>query len=113
MDILDQISAKRMKEEVTQFGIGDTVRVDVRVVGQREREAVGLRPTLAGQDRVAHREVKPGVEAGDLPHGERGQQDEDEHERHSAGPGRTRRLLLHAIPVGAAYSFLGQAPRMA
>ena len=38
MDILEQISAKRMKEEVTPFSIGDTIRVDVRVVeGGRER----------------------------------------------------------------------------
>ena len=38
MDIIEQLSAKRMKEEVPVFGIGDTVRVDVRVVeGGRER----------------------------------------------------------------------------
>jgi large subunit ribosomal protein L19 len=38
MDILEQLSAQRMKESLPQFGIGDTVRVDVKVVeGGRER----------------------------------------------------------------------------
>lgn len=38
MDVIDQISAKRMKESVTRFDIGDTVRIDVKVVeGGRER----------------------------------------------------------------------------
>jgi large subunit ribosomal protein L19 len=38
MDILDQISAKRMKESIPRFFVGDTVRVDVKVVeGGRER----------------------------------------------------------------------------
>lgn len=38
MDILNQIAAKRMKEAVPEFSIGDTVRVDVRVVeAGRER----------------------------------------------------------------------------
>jgi large subunit ribosomal protein L19 len=38
MDILDQIAAKRMKESVPKFSVGDTVRVDVRVVeAGRER----------------------------------------------------------------------------
>ncbi len=38
MDILNQIAAKRMKESVPEFSIGDTVRVDVRVVeAGRER----------------------------------------------------------------------------
>jgi len=38
MDIIEQISARRMKESVPEFSIGDTVRVDVRVVeGGRER----------------------------------------------------------------------------
>lgn len=38
MDILNQIAAKRMKEAVPEFNIGDTVRVDVRVVeAGRER----------------------------------------------------------------------------
>jgi large subunit ribosomal protein L19 len=38
MDILDQIAAKRMKESVPGFDVGDTVRVDVKVVeGGRER----------------------------------------------------------------------------
>jgi large subunit ribosomal protein L19 len=38
MDIIEQLSAKRMKEIVPTFDIGDTVRVDVRVVeGGRER----------------------------------------------------------------------------
>ncbi|RJR28599.1 MAG: 50S ribosomal protein L19 [Candidatus Latescibacterota bacterium] len=38
MDILNQIAAKRMKESVPPFSVGDTVRVDVRVVeGGRER----------------------------------------------------------------------------
>jgi large subunit ribosomal protein L19 len=38
MDILDQIAAKRMKESTDEFAVGDTVRVDIRVVeGDRER----------------------------------------------------------------------------
>ena len=38
MDILEQHSAQRMKESVPPFSIGDTVRVDVKVVeGGRER----------------------------------------------------------------------------
>jgi large subunit ribosomal protein L19 len=38
MDILDQIAAKRMKESTIEFAVGDTVRVDIRVVeGDRER----------------------------------------------------------------------------
>lgn len=38
MDIIEQISARRMKESVPEFSIGDTVRVDVKVVeGSRER----------------------------------------------------------------------------
>lgn len=38
MDILDQIAAKRMKESTGEFAVGDTVRVDIRVVeGDRER----------------------------------------------------------------------------
>ncbi len=38
MDIIEQISARKMKESVPEFSIGDTVRVDVRVVeGGRER----------------------------------------------------------------------------
>lgn len=38
MDIIEQISARKMKESVPEFSIGDTVRVDVRVVeGSRER----------------------------------------------------------------------------
>ncbi len=38
MDILSQISARRMKEQVPDFTIGDTVRVDIRVLeGDRER----------------------------------------------------------------------------
>jgi large subunit ribosomal protein L19 len=38
MDILEQHSAQKMKESVPQFSIGDTVRVDVKVVeGGRER----------------------------------------------------------------------------
>jgi large subunit ribosomal protein L19 len=38
MDILDQIAAKRMKESIPPFDVGDTVRVDVKVVeGGRER----------------------------------------------------------------------------
>ena len=38
MDIIEQISARRMKESVPEFSIGDTVRVDVKVVeGGRER----------------------------------------------------------------------------
>ena len=35
MDILSQIAAKRMKESVPDFSVGDTVRVDVRVVERR------------------------------------------------------------------------------
>ena len=39
MDIIEQLSAKRMKEEVPSFSIGDTVRIDVKVVeGERERK---------------------------------------------------------------------------
>ncbi len=38
MDILDQISAKQIKEQVPKFNVGDSVRVDVRVIeGGRER----------------------------------------------------------------------------
>ena len=38
MDILNQIAAKRMKASVPDFSVGDTVRVDVRVVeAGRER----------------------------------------------------------------------------
>ncbi|HUV37389.1 MAG TPA: 50S ribosomal protein L19 [Patescibacteria group bacterium] len=38
MDILDQISAKHVKESIPPFNVGDTVRVDVKVVeGGRER----------------------------------------------------------------------------
>jgi large subunit ribosomal protein L19 len=38
MDILDQIAAKRMKESTVDFAVGDTVRVDIRVLeGDRER----------------------------------------------------------------------------
>ncbi len=38
MDILDQISAKQVKDSVPAFNVGDTVRVDVKVVeGGRER----------------------------------------------------------------------------
>ena len=38
MDVIDQISAKKMKESVTRFNIGDTVRIDVKVVeGGRKR----------------------------------------------------------------------------
>ena len=39
MDIIEQLSAKGMKEEVPQFAIGDTVRIDVKVIeGNRERK---------------------------------------------------------------------------
>lgn len=38
MDILDQISAKHVKESVVPFNVGDTIRVDVKVIeGGRER----------------------------------------------------------------------------
>lgn len=38
MDILDQISARQMKDSVPEFNIGDTVRIDVKVIeGKRER----------------------------------------------------------------------------
>lgn len=38
MDIIEQISARKMKDSVPEFSIGDTVRVDVKVVeGGRER----------------------------------------------------------------------------
>ena len=38
MDILDQISAKQIRDEVPQFAVGDTVKCDVKVVeGDRER----------------------------------------------------------------------------
>jgi large subunit ribosomal protein L19 len=38
MDIIEQISARKMKESIPEFSIGDTVRVDVKVVeGGRER----------------------------------------------------------------------------
>jgi large subunit ribosomal protein L19 len=38
MDVLEQISVKQMKESVSDFNIGDSVRVDVKVVeGGRER----------------------------------------------------------------------------
>lgn len=38
MDILDRISTRQMKESVPEFSVGDTVRIDVKVVeGKRER----------------------------------------------------------------------------
>lgn len=38
MDILDQVSAKHVKESVTPFNVGDTIRIDVKVIeGGRER----------------------------------------------------------------------------
>ena len=38
MDILGQISARQMKSSVAEFSVGDTVRIDVKVVeGKRER----------------------------------------------------------------------------
>ncbi len=38
MDILDQVSAKHMKDSVSPFSIGDTVRVEVMISeGERER----------------------------------------------------------------------------
>jgi large subunit ribosomal protein L19 len=38
VDILDSVSAKHVKESVTPFHVGDTVRVDVKVIeGGRER----------------------------------------------------------------------------
>jgi large subunit ribosomal protein L19 len=38
MDILNQISARRMKESTPDFSVGDTVRVDIKVFeGDRER----------------------------------------------------------------------------
>lgn len=38
MDILDQVSAKHVKESVAPFSVGDTVRVNVKVIeGGRER----------------------------------------------------------------------------
>ncbi|MBN2184267.1 MAG: 50S ribosomal protein L19 [Candidatus Krumholzibacteriota bacterium] len=38
MDIIDQISARQMKTSVAEFSVGDTVRIDVKVVeGKRER----------------------------------------------------------------------------
>ena len=38
MDILDQISARQMKSSVAEFSVGDTVRINVKVVeGKRER----------------------------------------------------------------------------
>jgi large subunit ribosomal protein L19 len=39
MDIIERLSAKRIKENVPLFSIGDTVRIDVKVVeGNRERK---------------------------------------------------------------------------
>jgi len=38
MDILDQVSAKHIREDIPQFDVGDTVKCDVKVVeGSRER----------------------------------------------------------------------------
>ncbi|MCK4539348.1 MAG: 50S ribosomal protein L19 [Candidatus Krumholzibacteria bacterium] len=38
MNILDQISARQMKDSVPDFHVGDTVKIDVKVVeGKRER----------------------------------------------------------------------------
>ena len=38
MDVLDQISARQMKSSLTEFSVGDTVSIDVKVVeGKRER----------------------------------------------------------------------------
>lgn len=39
MDIIERLSAKRIKENVPLFNIGDTIRIDVKVVeGNRERK---------------------------------------------------------------------------
>ena len=38
MDILDSVSAKRTKDSIPEFSVGDTVRCDVKVIeGKRER----------------------------------------------------------------------------
>ena len=38
MDILDQVSARHVKDSIPVFNVGDTVRVDVKVIeGGRER----------------------------------------------------------------------------
>ena len=38
MNILDQISARQMKDSMSDFQVGDTVKIDVKVVeGKRER----------------------------------------------------------------------------
>ena len=38
MDILDQVSAKHIRDKIPQFAVGDTVKCDVKVVeGTRER----------------------------------------------------------------------------
>ncbi|HSG26847.1 MAG TPA: 50S ribosomal protein L19 [Candidatus Krumholzibacterium sp.] len=38
MNILDQLSAKQMKDAVPEFKVGDTVKIDVKVTeGKRER----------------------------------------------------------------------------
>ncbi len=38
MDILDQVSAKHIRDEIPKFDVGDTVKCDIKVVeGSRER----------------------------------------------------------------------------
>ena len=37
MDILDQVSAKHIRDEIPQFDVGDTVKCDVKVVEEQER----------------------------------------------------------------------------
>lgn len=38
MDVLDHVAARHMKEQVPEFNVGDTVKVDVKVVeGARSR----------------------------------------------------------------------------
>ena len=46
MDILDQVSAKHMKESIPEFNVGDTVRVDVRVVEGGRRRVQAFQGTV-------------------------------------------------------------------
>ncbi|MCK4236700.1 MAG: 50S ribosomal protein L19 [Candidatus Krumholzibacteria bacterium] len=46
MDILDQVSAGRMKESIPEFSIGDTVKVDVKVVEGGRRRVQAFQGTV-------------------------------------------------------------------
>ncbi len=64
MDLIKQISAKRMKESVPDFRVGDTVRVDVRIVesGRERIQAFqGVRRGSGLSETFTVRKVSQGV----------------------------------------------------